>query len=110
MAKGKNRKQVTIYLSDLLSKKLKIQAVVEDTEMSLLAESAISEYLDRVMTPVKQETSEPTMRRGSRGERLAVYIPEELATNLRILCAKERRSLSDAVTEAIRVMAEAKGN
>ena len=32
---------------------------------------------------------------------MAVYLPPKLAENLRIFCAKKRRSLSDAVTEAI---------
>lgn len=40
------------------------------------------------------------LRRSELGERVAVYLPPELATELRLLCARERRSLSDAVTDA----------
>jgi hypothetical protein len=35
------------------------------------------------------------------GERITVYVPAELAEVLRVACARERRSLSDAVTEAL---------
>jgi hypothetical protein len=34
-------------------------------------------------------------------EKLTVYIPEELATRLRVHCAKNRQSNSDALTEAV---------
>ncbi len=36
------------------------------------------------------------------GERLTFYIPSDLATQLRIACASERRSMSDAATDALR--------
>jgi plasmid stability protein len=32
---------------------------------------------------------------------MVVYLPPELATELRVRCARERRSLSDAVTAAV---------
>lgn len=41
------------------------------------------------------------MRRPTLGERVAVYLPPELAEELRVRCAKERRSLSDAITHAV---------
>lgn len=41
------------------------------------------------------------MRRPTLGERMAIYLPPELAEELRIRCAKERRSLSDAITHAV---------
>jgi len=44
------------------------------------------------------------LRREERGERLAVYLPEDIATELRVYCAKSRRSLSDAVSEAVRAL------
>ena len=41
------------------------------------------------------------LRRAELGERMAVYLPPELAAELRVRCARERRSLSDAVTTAV---------
>jgi hypothetical protein len=40
-------------------------------------------------------------KRAERGERLTVYIPPEVAEALRVRCARERRSLSEAATEAL---------
>jgi hypothetical protein len=42
------------------------------------------------------------LRRAQGGERLAIYLPPELARELRVRCAVDRRSASDAVTEALR--------
>lgn len=49
-------------------------------------------------------------RKGSRrrspsepGERVTVYLPPDVATELRVRCAQDRRSLSDAITEATEV-------
>ena len=41
------------------------------------------------------------LRRDVPGERLAIYLPPDTAENLRVRCARERRSISDAVTEAV---------
>lgn len=41
------------------------------------------------------------LRRATRGERVAAYLPPELAEALRIRCARDRRSVSDAVTVAV---------
>jgi hypothetical protein len=41
------------------------------------------------------------LRRDEQGERISAYIPPELAEALRVRCARERRSVSDAVTEAL---------
>jgi hypothetical protein len=41
------------------------------------------------------------LRREESGERVAVYLPPEAAMALRVRCAQERRSVSDAVTEAV---------
>jgi hypothetical protein len=41
------------------------------------------------------------LRREVGGERVAIYLPPELAEELRVRCARERRSISDAVTEAV---------
>ncbi len=40
-------------------------------------------------------------KRKKAGERLTIYVPPELAEEVRVRCAKERRSLSDAGTEAL---------
>jgi len=40
-------------------------------------------------------------KRKGAGERLTIYIPPEVAEALRVACARERRSLSEAVTEAL---------
>jgi hypothetical protein len=41
------------------------------------------------------------LRREISGERLAIYLPPDVAEELRVRCARERRSISDAVTEAV---------
>jgi len=57
------------------------------------------------MTTADTRASPPPTKGNGRkpaGERLTVYVPPELAEALRVRCAKERRSLSDAATEALR--------
>lgn len=49
--------------------------------------------------------SSSRLRRAELGERMVVYLPPELATELRVRCARERRSLSDAVTAAVEAWA-----
>jgi hypothetical protein len=41
------------------------------------------------------------LRRDARGERVSFYLPPTLAEAVRMRCAKERRSMSDALTEAV---------
>lgn len=41
------------------------------------------------------------LRRDTSGERLSIYVPPDVAEALRVRCARERRSVSDAVTEAV---------
>ncbi|MCC7542614.1 MAG: ribbon-helix-helix protein, CopG family [Deltaproteobacteria bacterium] len=48
------------------------------------------------------KVEQPSLRRETSGERLSVYLPPELAQELRLKCVKQRRSVSDAVTEAVR--------
>ncbi len=50
-----------------------------------------------------KEGSSSMLRRDSCGERVSVYLPPEMVTQLRMRCAVERRSISNAVTEAVRV-------
>lgn len=50
---------------------------------------------------VGEKPSKQTKRKETAGEHLTVYVPAELAEVLRVACAKERRSLSAAVTEAL---------
>lgn len=49
--------------------------------------------------------SSSKLRRAELGERTVVYLPADLATELRVRCARERRSLSDAVTAAVEAWA-----
>ena len=55
------------------------------------------------MAAKKRRANKPTstLRRETPGVRLNVYVPDELERRLRIRCAEERRSMSDAVTHAI---------
>lgn len=46
------------------------------------------------------------LRRDQRGERVAGYLPAELERELRLFCARERRSVSDALTEAVKLLLE----
>jgi len=46
------------------------------------------------------------LRNAELGERVVAYVPPELAQALRVRCVEDRRSLSDAVTEAIRLLLE----
>lgn len=48
--------------------------------------------------PVKPHSR---LRSDKRGERLCCYLPPKLHERLRVKCARERRSLSDAVTDAV---------
>lgn len=41
------------------------------------------------------------LRNDSRGEKVAVYLPPEVVTELKVRCAIERRSVSDAVSTAV---------
>jgi hypothetical protein len=50
--------------------------------------------------PTPQKRSR--LRREQGGERITAYLPPDLAEELRVCCAKERRSVSDAVTDALR--------
>jgi len=49
----------------------------------------------------RKPASSSRLRRDVSGERLAIYLPPEVAEELRVRCARERRSISDAVTEAV---------
>lgn len=50
--------------------------------------------------PSRAARSSPR-RRAEGGDRLTAYVPPELKVALEVRCAKERRSVSDAVTEAL---------
>jgi CopG-like RHH_1 or ribbon-helix-helix domain, RHH_5 len=50
----------------------------------------------------KSAPGDSRLRRPESGERVNVYLPPELAQELRVYCAGERRSVSDAMTEAVR--------
>ncbi len=48
-----------------------------------------------------EEGSGARLRRLEKGERVTLYLPPELAKRVRLLCVEERRSMSDATTEAL---------
>lgn len=56
---------------------------------------------ERTLSPAAEPPSGSKLRRQERGERLSAYVPPELAESLRVRCAREHRSVSDAVTEAL---------
>lgn len=48
-----------------------------------------------------EEGAAASRRRTEKGERVTLYLPPELAKQVRLLCVEERRSMSDAATEAL---------
>lgn len=60
--------------------------------------------------PVDVPTTPSKLRRAESGVRVAGYLPTELETALRLHCARERRSTSDALTEAVRMLLERYGD
>lgn len=66
-------------------------------EMTPLPEEVLRR---RPTSPPSDEPAPSKLRREERGVRVAVYLPAELEQELRVHCAKSRRSLSDALTEA----------
>ena len=61
----------------------------------------VAQRFERVEAVAKPSRGPSRLRRETLGERLAIYVPPELAEQLRVRCARERRSISDAVTEAV---------
>ncbi len=55
---------------------------------------------ERRETPVSNAKRGSRLKRDTVGERVTVYLPPLLAAALRRRCLNERRSLSDAITEA----------
>ena len=62
--------------------------------------NGIAGALDSEGKPAKSSK----LRRDQRGERVAGYLPPELERELRMFCARERRSVSDALTEAVSLL------
>lgn len=57
-----------------------------------------------VLEPGSVPSKGSKLRREQRGERVAGYLPAELERELRMFCARERRSISDALTEAVTLL------
>lgn len=55
----------------------------------------------RFVKAEKKPARASKLRREEGGERVAIYLPPDVAEELRVRCARERRSISDAVTEAV---------
>lgn len=54
-------------------------------------------------SPAPTSSSKPSkMRRDEGGERITAYVPPDVAEEARVRCARERRSMSDVVTQALR--------
>lgn len=85
--------------SDMLAKGFDLPKVEPNT--SIDENTARKFETEAPPQKTKKSRRTPTLRRDNKGERLAVYIPEDIASELRVMCAKERRSLSDAVTAAL---------
>ena len=61
-------------------------------------------YLAFVAQRKRSTASVPALRRENvETERLNLYVPTDVATGLRVRCAETRRSISDGVTEALRL-------
>jgi Arc/MetJ-type ribon-helix-helix transcriptional regulator len=54
----------------------------------------------------RTEDKASRLRREESGVRVAGYLPAELEQELRMHCAQDRRSVSDALTEAVRALLE----
>lgn len=54
--------------------------------------------------PAGKPAKASKLRRDEGGVRVAGYLPPELEHELRMHCARERRSVSDALTEAVRLL------
>lgn len=64
----------------------------------------------RFVAPEAPRERKPSkLRRDGPGERVNAYLPPELVEELRAAAFRERRSLSDVLTEAVREWAERKG-
>ncbi len=62
---------------------------------------AVREVQAQRMAEGPRSAAGSRLRRPTLGERVTVYLPPDMAQRLRVRCAAERRSLSDAVTEAL---------
>lgn len=63
--------------------------------------SKASKVVGEVAAKRFEEGPAATRRRTEKGERVTLYLPPELAKQVRLLCVEERRSMSDAATEAL---------
>ncbi len=60
--------------------------------------------------PMPKRAPKPSrLRRDELGERLSIYVPPVIAEELRVLCARQRRSVSDATTEALAAWLKGQG-
>jgi hypothetical protein len=75
-----------------------------------LVAAPVAERFTAVSNDAEAPATTPTpkgskLRSAGQGERVVVYLPTDLATDLRVRCARERRSLSDAMTAAVEAWA-----
>ena len=76
-----------------------LHMALEEHEAATAAEAAATAAEATAVGP--QGSAGSRRRRAARGERMAVYLPPTLVEELRVRCARERRSMSDAVSEAV---------
>jgi hypothetical protein len=69
-------------------------------EKAGLAQAVASRTAPPVSAPSDQPKRGSRLKRDSLGERVTVYLPPKLAEAVRRRCVRERRSVSDALTEA----------
>jgi hypothetical protein len=67
-----------------------------------VTEAKARQFVEREAREGTTKPSSSSLRRNESGERVSVYLPPEMAKDLRVRCAKERRSVSDAVTDAVK--------
>src|SRR3990172_6112 len=89
------------HKSDELAKGFSLPAIPKRTE---IPEEAALRFLQGKQAEKVVSAPRPSrLRRAGNGQRVAISLPPDAAVALRIRCAQERRSVSDAVTEVVTV-------
>ena len=65
--------------------------------------TAVPEAAARKFEKPPKNTADSKLRRAETGIRIAVYVPPDVEQALRLKCFQDRRSVSNAATEAFRV-------
>lgn len=73
-------------------------ALPKAPKRSAVPESQARKFERAAATPT---ASDSRLRRVERGERISAYVPPEIAEEVRVRCVREKRSVSDVVTELL---------